>query len=115
MNSLLISLLLLIVSNIIQKNTNLITKRQQLYLNVSTLSYIFIFGIIMIGLMSNESFFVSILGSLIDGNIYIPLVFYILWFISTAIIINKINFSGDYIGFYDTNNKYVSERKIKYD
>jgi hypothetical protein len=49
---------------------------------------------------------------LMDNSLYIPLIFYILWYVSSASISKLYTGKNNYQGFFDNSNKYMSERQV---
>lgn len=108
MIALLISLLLIVVIWILSKYTSIMTTSQIRFIIVSSVLYIVLFGVVMSLLISNK----GIMEILMDNSTYIPLIFYIIWYISSASISNLFTGKNDYQGFFDNSNKFMSSRNI---
>ena len=108
MIALLISLLLIIVIWILSKYTSIMTIPQTRFIMVSSILYILLFGVIMSLLISNK----GIMEILMDNTTYIPLIFYIIWYVSSASISNLFTGKNNYQGFFDNSNKFMSSRNI---
>ena len=108
MISLLISLLLIIVIWLLSKYTSIMTIPQTRFIMVSSILYILLFGVVMSLLISNK----GIMEILMDNTTYIPLIFYIIWYVSSASISNLFTGKNNYQGFFDNSNKFMSSRNI---
>jgi hypothetical protein len=108
MIALLISLLLIVIVWLLNKYTSIMTIPQSRFIMVSAVLYILLFGIVMSLLISNK----GIMEILMDNSTYIPLIFYIIWYVSSASISNLFTGKNDYQGFFDNRNKFMSIRNI---
>lgn len=106
MIALVISLLLIVVIWILNQYTTLMTNSQSRFIMISSVLYIILFGIVMSLLLSNK----GIMEILSDNSIYIPLIFYIIWYFSSVSISNLFTGKNDYRGFFDNRNKFMSIR-----
>ena len=103
-----LSLLLIVGTALFGKYTSFLTKEQLKFILVSSVLYIIIFGVILTLLTSNR----GRTELVFDNNIFIPLIFYVLWYISSAIITNLFTGNNDYTGFFDSTNSHMSVRNI---
>ena len=102
MISLIISLLLIIVLWILKKYTKIMSLIQFRFIIFSSILYIFLFGFVISTL--------TISNIIKEDYKYIPLIFYILWYISSISVSNLFTGNNNYQGFFDNSNKYMSER-----
>ena len=100
-----LSLVSIIIVGIIGNYTPILTKEQSSYLLVSSVLYILLFGFIM---RSN-----TILETIKNNSLYTPLLFYMLWYISSSVLVNLFTGKNNHIGFFEDQNLHMSERKIK--
>ena len=78
------------------------------FIMISSVLYIILLGIVMSMLTSSK----KIMDILMDNSLYIPLIFYILWYVSSASISKLYTGKNNYQGFFDNSNKYMSERQV---
>jgi uncharacterized membrane protein len=108
MIALVISLLLIVVLWILKKYTTFMSDTQFRFIMISSVLYIILLGIVMSMLTSSK----KIMDILMDNSLYIPLIFYILWYVSSASISKLYTGKNNYQGFFDNSNKYMSERQV---
>jgi uncharacterized membrane protein len=108
MIALVISLLLIVVLWILKKYTKIMSVTQFNFIIISSVLYIILFGIVMSMLTSSK----GIMEIIMDNSLYIPLIFYIFWYVSSASISHLFTGDHNYQGFFDSNNKYMSERNV---
>ena len=104
-----ISLLLIVVIGILGKYTKLLTVSQTRFALISSVLYIIFFGITMSMLTSNKSLF----DVFTENSVYIPLIFYMLWYITSSSIVNRLTGNNDYQGFFGDSSKYMSQRDVR--
>ena len=90
------------------KYTSFMTQAQTKFLLVSAVLYIILFGVVMSMLTSDR----GILEVFMDNSIYIPLIFYIVWYLTSASLTNVLTGRNDYQGFFEDTNPYMSRRNL---
>jgi len=108
MIALVLSLVLIVCVALLGKYTSIMTPTQTKFILVSSVLYIMLFGVILSMLTSDK----GILEVFMDNSTFIPLIFYIFWYISSASIVNKLTGNNDYQGFFEDTNPYMSKRNI---
>jgi hypothetical protein len=107
-----ISLILILILWILKKYTNAISiimsNSQYRFIMISSLLYILLFGFILSLLMTSK----KITDMMADNSLFIPLIFYIIWYISSASITTLFVSQNNYQGFFNDSNKYMSQRNI---
>ena len=103
-----ISLLLIIIVGILGKYTSIMSQTQFRFITISSILYIILLGLTMSLLIYNK----GIIQVFMDNSTFIPLIFYILWFVSSASISKLFTGRNEYQGFFDSNDKYMSNRNI---
>ena len=108
MIALVISLLLIVVLWILKKYTTFMSDTQYRFIIISSVLYIILLGFVMSMLISSK----GIMEIIMNNSLYIPLIFYILWYVSSASISKLFTGKNNYQGFFDNSNKYMSERNV---
>lgn len=108
MIALVISLLLIVVLWILKKYTKIMSEIQFRFIMISSVLYIILLGLLMPMLTSSR----KIIEIVMDNSLYIPLIFYILWYVSSASVSKLFTGKNNYQGFFDNHNKYMSERNV---
>lgn len=89
----------------------IITTHQIKFIYTASITYIIVFGFIQHALMRNKNF----LEVLAENGIFIPLAFFIIWYLIVSIISNLVGGGiekKDYQGFFPNRNTQMSERRI---
>lgn len=108
MIALVISLVLIVCVGLLGKYTSFMTQAQTKFLLVSAVLYIILFGVVMSMLTSDK----GILEVFMDNSVYIPLIFYIVWYITSASLTNVLTGRNDYQGFFEDTNPHMSRRNL---
>ena len=108
MIAIILSLLLIVAVIILGLYTSIMKQEQIKFIISSSVLYIIFFGVAMSMLTSNK----GIVEMLTDNNTYIPLIFYILWYVSSASISNLFTGKNDYTGFFENTHPYMSKRNL---
>jgi uncharacterized membrane protein YdjX (TVP38/TMEM64 family) len=103
-----LSLVLIVIIALLGKYTSFMTEAQNKFILVSAVLYIIIFGVILSMLTDNK----GLLEVFMNNSTYIPLIFYILWYVVSAAIANIFTGRNDYIGFFEDTHKYMSKRNL---
>jgi len=109
MIALVISLVLIVIVGLLGKYTSLMSHSQNKFLLVSSVLYIVLFGIFMSTLTTDK----GLMEIFMDNSTYAPLIFYILWYVSSSGITNALTGRTDYRGFFEDTNPYMSKRHIR--
>ena len=108
MTAFVLSLILIVVIALLGRYTSFMTEAQNRFILVSAVLYIIIFGVIMSMLTSDK----GLLEVFMDNSTYIPLIFYILWYVASAVIANMFTGRNDYVGFFEDTHQYMSKRNL---
>ena len=109
MIALVISLVLIVIVGLLGKYTSFMTEAQNKFILVSSVLYIVLFGIVMSMLTTDK----GTMEIFMDNSTYTPLIFYILWYVSSAGVTNALTGRTDYMGFFEDTNPYMSRRHIR--
>jgi len=106
-------LILLVLMWVVGRYTHVLTPRQMKFLQISTVMYVII--IVFFGQMLLSE------GGPLTGadmqklfsssHLYFPLFFFIAWFFISASISNLLAEGQDYMGFFSSQNRWVSDRE----
>ncbi len=101
------SILLVILIKIIAYYTNILYKKQTNFIVSATIFYILFFGILKSFLMNKEDI-------LFYNSTYYPLLFFIVWYSISNMIINSLQFKSN-VGIYFTPifKDNISTRKLR--
>lgn len=99
------SLILIVITWLLGKYTKIMTEDQVKFILGSSVLYIILFGMVMSSLTSNDN--------LMDDAIYLPLIFYILWYVTSASFTNRLTGHNDHTGFFDNSSPYMSQRSVQ--
>lgn len=102
-----LSLILIVGIALLGKYTSFMTEAQNTFILSSAILYIIVFGVIMSMLTSR-----GLMEAFMDNSTYIPLIFYILWYVASASTSNLFTGQNDYIGFFEDTHPYMSRRNL---
>lgn len=103
---LLITIGLIFLIGILGSTVKIITIEQTKFIVISSILYIIIFGFVL-SLLTDKKNIMDILN---NKNLCIPVIFYIFWFIISALISNYLTSGDNLNGYFYQTNKYMSER-----
>jgi len=108
MISIVVSIILVLVLKIIEKYTNFLKENQYNFIFTSSVFYILLFGVLKSLIMGEQNI-------LFSNHTYYPLLFFILWYSVSTIIINNITYASN-IGILfrpKLGMNRMSQRKIR--
>jgi hypothetical protein len=106
MIALVVSLVLMVIVGLIGYYTNIISVNESKFLIVSSVLYIILFGIIKTRLTTGK----GASTALMIDSLYYPLIFYMLWFFTSASIGKLLTGRNNYQGFFEAQNRFMSTR-----
>lgn len=109
MIALVISLILIVGIGLLGKYTTFMTPSQNKFILVSSILYIILFGVLMKMLTSDK----GVMETFMNNRTFAPLIFYILWYVSSACVVNVFTGRTDYRGFFEDTNPYMSKRHVR--
>ena len=103
------SLVLIVIVWLLGRYTKIMTDDQVKFIIGSSILYIILFGAVMSLLNSND----NLMDAMMKNSTYLSLIFYILWYVTSASVTNRLTGNHDYVGFFDDSSRYISQRNVQ--
>jgi|SaaInlStandDraft_1057018.scaffolds.fasta_scaffold05909_6 hypothetical protein len=105
---LLITLGLIFLVGILGSIVKIISIEQTKFIVTSSILYIVIFGFVL-SLLTKKQSMMEVLN---NHSLYIPVIFYVFWFMISAILSNSLTSGDSLTGYFSKDNKYMSKRNV---